>query len=498
MPASTSKSDTWALALANDWCNPTIDNKMLHVISMVKPNTTPADCIANIREDPGFCLLAVAHFNQVFILHNVSILGPNLRHPEMKILGLSGAGPTADCFRVHESSFDTDLNLEVPGWGDLKKASRPDEVASLTVPENAPKTKFKSVLMVPPLVVNTILQEGTFDAASLIPLVFKTMQAFDRTSETVKACEHLRSVLFYLWAVSKKLVPPIISILDRSPDSLAWSQSKHSDFITSPAPAPAPASSIVPSGSVLNESIDSQLATHQDKAFGNIAATLQLLTEQASKDTLKEPSCSKTPSATELLPAVLHATIIKMSSIDDDAFPDDFCPTLKEIMSQKKIVPATSVMNVMLRLMKCQVVVPIALVTAIRHGNLMLDSMLASHIFSPFSVPYKEPCSFDVQQQLKIDLLQSDGEGLPKELIEHLLKFNFEVPSSYHKLRHQLNNWLGVCIIVFGPKALVVKEIEKWLKHADDNEQSYNACFRLDRDFGAKLLGNIALTFYMF
>jgi hypothetical protein len=222
MTTVLSKSETWALALANDWCNSTIDNKMLDVISMIKPNSTSADCIANIREDSGFGILAVNHFNEVSVFHNTSILGPNLRHPEMKNFCLSGAGSTADCLRIHESSFDVDLNLEVPGWGDLKKTSSAEEVALLVVPENASKIKFKTVLMIPPLVVNTILQENTPDAARLIPAVSKAMQAFDRTSETVKACEHLRSVLFYLWAVTKKLVPPIISELDRSPEGLAF------------------------------------------------------------------------------------------------------------------------------------------------------------------------------------------------------------------------------------------------------------------------------------
>jgi hypothetical protein len=89
MATFLSKRETWALALANDWCNSTIDNKMLAVISMIKPNSTPADCIANIREDPGFGILAVNHFNEVSVFHNTSILGPNLRHPDMKIFCLS-------------------------------------------------------------------------------------------------------------------------------------------------------------------------------------------------------------------------------------------------------------------------------------------------------------------------------------------------------------------------------------------------------------------------
>ncbi|MFN9981473.1 MAG: hypothetical protein ACK53Y_16230, partial [bacterium] len=48
-------------------------------------------------------------------------------------------------------------------------------------------------------------------------------QEYDRTSTQVKACTLLRPVLVFLWAVHKKLVPPLIVAVDLSPDGVDWS-----------------------------------------------------------------------------------------------------------------------------------------------------------------------------------------------------------------------------------------------------------------------------------
>jgi len=190
--------------------------------------------------------------------------------------------------------------------------------------------------------------------------------------------------------------------------------------------------------------------------------------------------------------------ILKMSSTQDDVFPEEFCSNMKEVMQQRKIIPANQVMQLMMRHQKCQVKISVPLMTAIRHGNFMPDSIMSSHAFSPFSVGYFDATNSDAQHQIKLDLLQSDGEGLSKEMIDSLMKENCSLPHRFHRLRHQMNNWLGVLMIVFGAKALVVKEIQTWLKHMDDNEQSYDGCFKVDPDFGAKLLGLVARTFYQF
>ena len=99
-----------------------------------------------------------------------------------------------------------------------------------------------------------------------------------------------------------------------------------------------------------------------------------------------------------------------MSFTQDDTFPKDFCASLTEIMKQKKIIPATQVMQLLMLSMKCQAKISVSLMTAIGHGNFMPDSIMASHAFSPFSVGYFDAGNH-TQYQIKLDLLQSDSES---------------------------------------------------------------------------------------
>jgi len=253
-------------------------------------------------------------------------------------------------------------------------------------------------------------------AVDLIPILSRAFQAYDRelSAEGQKACEHLRIVLFFLWAASKCLVPPSIMAIDKSPDSLDWSATLHSKHI-----APIPPPPILPAPvSVDCESNSCENGTGQSSVFGNIADTLKLLTEASCKDMLKEPTSTKSAkesSATELLPEVIRRMIVRMSSTQDDAFPEDFCPTLKDIMAQKKIIPATQVLQLMMRTMKCQVKITASLVTAIRTGNFQPDNLMSSHPYSPFATGYTDSSNADTQQQIKLDLMRSEGKVYPKK-----------------------------------------------------------------------------------
>ena len=146
-----------------------MNSKMSEVVSLFKSGLPSIDCIKNIRENPGFSALAIDHFHNVVLLHNVSTLGPSLRVPEQKVLSLSGLGRSAECLRLHESVFDPDFSIDSPGWADLKRATFADEIVALVVPENATKQKFKGIIMVPPLIVAAM-------AVDLIPVLSKAFQ----------------------------------------------------------------------------------------------------------------------------------------------------------------------------------------------------------------------------------------------------------------------------------------------------------------------------------
>jgi hypothetical protein len=96
----------------------------------------------------------------------------------------------------------------------------------------------------------------------------------------------------------------------------------------------------------------------------------------------------------------------------------------------------------------------------------------------------------------ELDLLQSEGEGIPKVMVKKLEENKFKFPTSTHHLRHQFNNWYGVLQVCFGKGTIIVKEARAWISHIEQYESSYDACFKSNVDFGAKVLGLIDLTFF--
>ncbi len=170
-----------------------------------------ADFIRNLKENPGSFLLAVDHFNNILLLHQVSVTGPSLFQPEQIILTLVGLGSNATCFRIHPSTFGVQVEETLcPSWVHLKGASNSAEVRALVVPADASnKVKSKCVVVVPPLVALIALSASTQAAEDLIPLMIETFKAYDQTSENVKACTSLRHVIFFLWGAYQKKIPPI-------------------------------------------------------------------------------------------------------------------------------------------------------------------------------------------------------------------------------------------------------------------------------------------------
>ena len=337
---SAQQFDSWKQALEFDCSNAFANERMSDVVSMSKHGLSSPECIDFLRQNPGSALLAVDYFQELVLLHNVTVIGPNFRVPDMKILALSGPGPIADCLRLPPSIFETDLSIECPGWAELKRACSASDVEALVVPDNAVKQKFKSVFTVPPLVVNAILSADSTKPVDLIPVISRAMQAYDREvpTEGQKACEHLRGVLFFLWAASKVFVPSSLMVPDRSVEGVDWAASVHATHIQKPPVAPAPPApiSIDCDGHAEVGNIPAQ--QNSKSAFDNIADTLKLLTDVTSKELLKEPSeskASKESSASELLPEVIKRMIIRMSSTQDGVFPEEFCASFAEIMKQK-------------------------------------------------------------------------------------------------------------------------------------------------------------------
>ncbi len=160
-------------------------------------------------------MLLVNGFHELILLHQVSLLCKKLFCPETKLLGLSGSTAEAEVYHINPISTSSDFEITVPVWCDLKAIASAEQVASLTVPEQNPSVSHgKNSLLIPPLVLNLILEAKPFCPVTLIPILPHKLQEFDHASTQEKAFTLLCPVLEFLWAAYKKIVPPTIIAVD--------------------------------------------------------------------------------------------------------------------------------------------------------------------------------------------------------------------------------------------------------------------------------------------
>jgi hypothetical protein len=154
------------------------------------------------------------------------------------------------------------------------------------------------------------------------------------------------------------------------------------------------------------------------------------------------------------------------------------------------------VLNIELSIRGCQVEVPTTMANAIKTGNFRANSLLVAHSFSIFNVPYIDVANMSSYNNTELDLLQSEGEGILKEIVKKLVENKFKYPLCSHHLCHQFNNWYGVLQVCFGEHSIIAKEARAWITYVDQFESSYNTSFKADSDFGAIFLGLVDLTFF--
>jgi hypothetical protein len=375
----------------------------------------------------------------------------------------------------------------------LKVATSPDLVSALTTPEQNPSVfRGKSSLVVPPLVLTTIMEANTLCPATLILILSQKFQEFDRTSTNAKACTSLRPVLEYLWATYKKKVPPTIIAVDTSAEALDWSARLHfaniiptqNQLLPPPFPIPPPPLQVT-NTSLPMESIAGDIRIIRD------ATDRQLLRELQNEDSKKENQ-----NGWDKLPDVVQDMILKLTAISDDSLPPGPAESYLKLLKQPKALGVAMVINIELSLRGCQVEVPTTMANAIKTGNFRSNSLMVAHPFSIFNVPYMDAANMSSYNRTELDLLQSEGEGIPKEIVKKLAENKFRYPYTTHHLRHQFNNWFGVLQVCFGERSLVSKEAKAWIVHIDNFELSYDACFKTDPEFGARVLGLVDLTFF--
>jgi hypothetical protein len=111
------------------------------------------------------------------------------------------------------------------------------------------------------------------------------------------------------------------------------------------------------------------------------------------------------------------------------------------------------VLNIELSLRGCQVEIPTTMANAIKTGNFRSNSLMVAHPFSFFNVPYMDAANMSSYNRTELDLLQSEGEGIPKEIVKKLAENKFRYPHTTHHFhilasRSHINSSVTVTITI--------------------------------------------------
>jgi len=481
---TTSPKD-WKSYYELDYDMAELNTQMDKVLALAKFENSNDDCIKNLKNNPGLAIIAVDSFNEIYLFHQVHVLGPSLLFPSERIMALSGQDFPNRCYKLNSDTLFLDVEVPVPDWDFLSSAETVDFVRRLVVDDsNSSKLQCKNVLVVPPFVVSLIMDLNISDPTKLLLHLLEGFKKYDKDSSEQETCENLRLVVKFLWAASQLEIPAISFSPDSSEAGKKWAIALHSSTF--------PNQGFTTSSANQNQ-VNQNVWENINETLKKISEGPSSLKELSSEDTKKDSSNSW-----EKIPDVLQQMILKLSSTNDEHFPIGPTTTYLQVLKQGKALGVAMVLNVMLSTMGCQVEITTSMANAIKTGNFRANSLLVAHSFSIFNVPYLDAAQMTNFNQTELDLLQSEGEGIPKEIVKKLSENKFKTPTSTHLLRHQFNNWYGLFQIIFGQKALTTLEIREWIDHIDKHETSYDAGFKGDKDFGAKILGLIDLTFFQF
>ncbi len=79
--------------------NTQVNDQMEQFLNLFSCQVPEVNFVFNLKENLGSFILAVDHFNNVILLHQVTVSGPSLFQLEQYILALVGSGASASCFK---------------------------------------------------------------------------------------------------------------------------------------------------------------------------------------------------------------------------------------------------------------------------------------------------------------------------------------------------------------------------------------------------------------
>jgi len=320
----TTSAKDWKSYYELDYDMAELNTQMDKVLGLAKFENSNDDCVKNLKNNPGLAIIAVDSFNEIYLFHQVHVLGPSLCFPWERIMALSGQDFPNSCYKLNSDTLFLNVEVPVPDWDFLSSAETSEFVRRLVVDDsNSSKLQCKNVLVVPPFVVSLVMDLNNKDSLE---------------QET---CENLRLVVEFLWAASQFEIPAVSFSPDSSEAGKKWAIALHSSTFPNQG---------FTTTSVHQNQVNRNIWENINETLKKISEGPSGLKELSSDDTKKDSSNSW-----DKIPEVLQQMILKLSSTNDEHFPIDPTTTYLHVLRQGKALRVAMVLNVILSTMGCQV-----------------------------------------------------------------------------------------------------------------------------------------------
>ena len=460
-------------------------NKNLNVFdkaTSVTDDFTNETLIRSLTEDIDIVILTVAPVTgNIKIFHSPINLGGTRIRPIHKLSALDGFNKNSTPVIFDQASITKTVDLRTPSFNKMRTWNTIESVTNSSAPTTGSKNfKHATFSILPPFIANHIIDFETRDPSELFITCLDLIEAHDSNHENddefEKAMEHCRNLLIFLWAASKSLIPPTISITGIDDDEVTrWSSNRHSTCLST---------TFQNSNDTANkDNVNDEIIQSLAHSINNQTLVFESFRQEKQEE--KEEKKNKF--------ADLHDTtkllIMNASSIDAESIPNEPTTSCKEFFNKKNISKAMDfLLTTLSQDLKCCVDIDTGLVTALYAGQFLRDRDDSPSNFSFFLTPKKLPLSLNkLKPTMILQLKANQGKGWSETDLKDALKQGIATPHDIHSFGHQLKNFWGLAHFFFGKESILTQSLEPLLATISQHTLTFEAAQLRDDLFATKL-----------
>ena len=461
---------------------------------------SPYERMGNLTMFNTTCMLAASSMPaQTWFVHHFKFLGNAfLDDPaDVKYVALCGIGDNAEACQIPVQDTFKNATFDAPTLPALLRINSAQKFNAPLVANTAEKETvyFTGVICLPPFLFDDLASLQRLDAYSLFVEAVTSINSWissfddDNNAAIEERQQPFKRILQWFWGVNQGNLIPITPIQPApGPVEQQWKQELHHlhihrGLLPNSGPAPGPRSS--------NQQPNSPSATsaHSDQLTLAMAKIADLFQKQYSDDVKakeqKEPGWARFTSASKSI-------ILRAMTTDSDSEATEPTASFAEFCNQRTaFIAHQHLLNFFESRGRARVAAPSqGMSSAIYAGILRAPTPGVPENLSIFFIPKKSPATkSNLSQHLIAQSLKStEGQGLDTSEIKLATKQKISIPSTYHDLQTQMENFQLLLEFIFGASSILYKQFSLVVTHLRSFEHEYEERIQTHQRFIAKFI----------